>query len=56
MKPESYHAWREKPTSVVAPDWRAPEGDVPRRRGLVGICLTALGFGRRRPSNWIKGL
>jgi len=56
MKPESYYAWREKPTSVIAPDWRAPEGGPPRRRGVVGTCLSALGFCRRRPSNWIKGL
>lgn len=41
MKPESYFAWKEKPTSVVAPDWRAPAGATPRRRGVMGA-LSAL--------------
>ena len=55
MKPESYFAWKEKPTSVIAPDWRAPEGEAPARRRGVRGCLSALGFGRRGRSNWIKG-
>ncbi|MGH9038451.1 MAG: hypothetical protein ACRD0O_22060 [Acidimicrobiia bacterium] len=53
MKPESYLAWKEKPTDVIAPEWRAPAGETPRRRGIKGA-LAALGFGRRPRSNWIR--
>ena len=41
MKPESYYAWKEKPTSIIAPEWRAP-ACAPRRRGVMGA-------GRDRP-------
>ena len=40
MKPESYYAWKEKPTSIIAPEWRAP-ACAPRRRGVMGA-LSAL--------------
>jgi hypothetical protein len=41
MKPESYFTWEAKPTSLIAPDWRAPDFVVPRRRGVRGA-LSAL--------------
>jgi hypothetical protein len=41
MKPESYFAWKEKPTSIIAPDWRAPTMESRRRRGIMGA-LSAL--------------
>lgn len=42
MKPESYFTWEAKPTSLVAPDWRATDFVVvPRRRGVRGA-LSAL--------------
>ncbi len=54
MKPESYFAWTEKPTDIIAPEWRAPAGATRRRRGLMGA-LSVLRPGRRTRSNWING-
>jgi hypothetical protein len=56
MKPESYFAWKDKPTSVTAPEWRAldGEGEIPRRRGFMGTLSHLAGFGRRSRSNWIR--
>lgn len=36
MKPESYFTWEDKPNSLIAADWRAPDFVVPRRRGVMG--------------------
>ena len=54
MKPESYFAWKDKPTEVIGPEWRETAGETPRRRGVMGA-LSALGFCRRPRGNWIKG-
>jgi hypothetical protein len=40
MKADSYFAWKNTPTTVIAPDWRAPAA-APRRRGVMGA-LSAL--------------
>jgi hypothetical protein len=40
MKPESYLAWKVKPTPIIAEDWRAP-ASAPRRRGVMSA-LSAL--------------
>jgi hypothetical protein len=40
MKPDAYYAWKNTPTPVIAPEWRAAAA-APRRKGVRGA-LSAL--------------
>jgi hypothetical protein len=46
MKADSYLTWKDTPSPIIAPEWRAPAA-TPRRKGVMGA-LSALAA-RLRP-------